>query len=270
MFARCVDREARPEAPGLLLIGVADPSVAFDRRPGRRAITGECSIMSGLSRRGFIGSAAAGLAARRGRSDRFRLQEQRPRRAAGRARAADVQVRAGEVEGGQGHRREQRHGGDGQATADLQGDRRRLDAAGARRIARAALARHGGRVGLRRSRDACRTTVIDPEGNSETNDFGPGDIWYFPRGHGHALQGMGPGTAHFILIFDNGYFSEFGTFSITDWIGHSPRELVRKNLGLSARADREAAQGGGLLRPRPGPARGASSRPCTASSSRRR
>ena len=30
----------------------------------------------------------------------------------------------------------------------------------------------------------CRTTVIDPEGRAETNDFDPGDIWYFPRGHG--------------------------------------------------------------------------------------
>src|SRR5216684_652404 len=29
-----------------------------------------------------------------------------------------------------------------------------------------------------------RTTVIDPQGHSETNDFEPGDIWYFPRGHG--------------------------------------------------------------------------------------
>ncbi len=77
-----------------------------------------------------------------------------------------------------------------------------------------------------------RTTVVDPQGNQETNDFGPGDVWYFPRGHGHSLQGMGPGTCHFILIFDNGYFSEFGTFSITDWLGHTPRALLAKNLGL--------------------------------------
>src|SRR3954471_7097477 len=77
-----------------------------------------------------------------------------------------------------------------------------------------------------------RTTVIDPEGNQETNDFGPGDVWYFPRGHGHSLQGMGPGTCHFILIFDNGYFSEFGTFSITDWLGHAPRPFLAKNLGV--------------------------------------
>src|SRR5438067_4569057 len=27
-----------------------------------------------------------------------------------------------------------------------------------------------------------RTTVINPAGQAETNDFEPGDIWYFPRG----------------------------------------------------------------------------------------
>ena len=40
-----------------------------------------------------------------------------------------------------------------------------------------------------------RTTVIGPDGVSETNDFDPGDVWYFPRGHGHALQGLGPEEA---------------------------------------------------------------------------
>jgi len=77
-----------------------------------------------------------------------------------------------------------------------------------------------------------RTTVIDPRGNSETNDFDVGDIWYFPRGHGHMLECLGHAPCHFILIFDNGYFSEFGTFSITDWIGHVPKALLAKNFGL--------------------------------------
>jgi oxalate decarboxylase len=77
-----------------------------------------------------------------------------------------------------------------------------------------------------------RTTVIDPQGASETNEFDPGDIWYFPRGHGHMLECLGDQPAHFILIFDNGYFSEFGTFSITDWLGHTPKHLLAKNLGL--------------------------------------
>ena len=67
-----------------------------------------------------------------------------------------------------------------------------------------------------------RTTVIGPDGTSETNDFDPGDVWYFPRGHGHMLQGLGPGETHFVLIFDDGAFSEFGTFSTTDWLGHTP------------------------------------------------
>ena len=77
-----------------------------------------------------------------------------------------------------------------------------------------------------------RTTVIDPQGYAETNDFEPGDVWYFPRGHGHMLECLGDKPAHFILIFDNGYFSEFGTFSISDWIGHTPKPLLAKNFGL--------------------------------------
>ncbi len=77
-----------------------------------------------------------------------------------------------------------------------------------------------------------RTTVIDPQGNAETNDFEPGDVWYFPRGHGHQLECLGDKPTHFILIFDNGYFSEFGTFSISDWIGHTPKPLLAKNFGV--------------------------------------
>lgn len=53
-----------------------------------------------------------------------------------------------------------------------------------------------------------RTTVVMPNGQSAIDEFGPGDTWYFPRGHGHLLQGLGPGEAHFLLGFDNGHFSE--------------------------------------------------------------
>ena len=77
-----------------------------------------------------------------------------------------------------------------------------------------------------------RTTVIGPDGLSETNDFDPGDVWYFPRGHGHAVQNLGREEAHFILVFDDGGFSEYRTFSITDWLGHTPPSVLAKNLGL--------------------------------------
>src|SRR6266576_3209327 len=81
-----------------------------------------------------------------------------------------------------------------------------------------------------------RTTVINPAGQTETNDFEPGEIWYFPRGHAHVLECLSNEPTHFILIFDNGYFSEFGTFSISDWIGHTPKALLAKNFGVPASA----------------------------------
>lgn len=77
-----------------------------------------------------------------------------------------------------------------------------------------------------------RTTVIDSQGHAEINDFQPGDVWYFPRGYGHVLECLGEKPCHFILIFDNGYFSEFGTFSISDWLGHVPKALLAKNFNL--------------------------------------
>ncbi|MHB1936750.1 MAG: cupin domain-containing protein [Acidobacteriaceae bacterium] len=79
-----------------------------------------------------------------------------------------------------------------------------------------------------------RVTVLGPNGQPQQADFGPGDVWYFPKGHGHSLQGLGPGEAHFILVFDNGYFSEFGTFSLTDWLGHTPADVLSRNLNLPA------------------------------------
>ena len=79
-----------------------------------------------------------------------------------------------------------------------------------------------------------RTTIIDPEGQYETNEFKEGDVWYFPRGHGHSIEGLGPDGTTFMLVFDNGAFSEFATFSVTDWLSQTPREIVSKNLQVNA------------------------------------
>ncbi|MBB6117728.1 oxalate decarboxylase [Rahnella inusitata] len=87
-----------------------------------------------------------------------------------------------------------------------------------------------------------RITIIDPEGTSEVADFGEGDVWYFPRGYGHSIQAL-EGGAHFILTFDNGHFSEFGTFSITDWIAHTPKEVLSKSTNLPASIFSKAKQG---------------------------
>ena len=79
-----------------------------------------------------------------------------------------------------------------------------------------------------------RTTVVEPSGLAETNDFDPGDVWYFPRGHGHMLQCLDDKPCHFILIFDNGDFSEDHTFSVTNWLSQTPPDIVSQHLGLSS------------------------------------
>jgi oxalate decarboxylase len=80
---------------------------------------------------------------------------------------------------------------------------------------------------------SCRTTVMRPDGAAAIDEFGPGDVWYFPRGWGHSIQGLGPEECHFILIFDNGDFSEDHTFSVTDWLSRTPPAVVAQSLGFT-------------------------------------
>jgi oxalate decarboxylase len=82
----------------------------------------------------------------------------------------------------------------------------------------------------------CQTVVLDPSGQTEINNYGPGDLWFFPKGHGHSIQTIGDKPCHFILSFDNGAFSEHGTFSITDWIDVSPKDMLAKDFGLTKEA----------------------------------
>jgi oxalate decarboxylase len=78
----------------------------------------------------------------------------------------------------------------------------------------------------------CQTVLLDPSGASEINNYKPGDLWYFPKGHGHSIQTIGDQPCHFILSFDNGAFSEHGTFSITDWIDVTPKDMLALDFGL--------------------------------------
>ncbi len=82
----------------------------------------------------------------------------------------------------------------------------------------------------------CQTVVLDPSGQTEINNYGPGDLWFFPRGHGHSIQTIGDKPCHFILSFDNGAFSEHGTFSITDWMNLTPKNMLATNFGLTPAA----------------------------------
>jgi oxalate decarboxylase len=76
-----------------------------------------------------------------------------------------------------------------------------------------------------------RVTAVDQEGRNFIDDVGPGDLWNFPAGIPHSIQGLQDGC-EFLLIFDDGNFSENETFLITDWFKHTPRDVLAKNFGL--------------------------------------
>jgi oxalate decarboxylase len=82
----------------------------------------------------------------------------------------------------------------------------------------------------------CQVTVVDPEGQLEVVNLGPGDLWYFPKGHGHAIQTLGPSPCHAILAFDDGLYSEHGTFGISDWMSRYDSQSLSQALGVSAEA----------------------------------
>lgn len=84
----------------------------------------------------------------------------------------------------------------------------------------------------------CRVTVIDAEGRPAVRDVKQGDLWYFPPGLPHSLQGLGPSGAEFLLVFDNGRSSEFNTLLLTDWIAHTPPKILAENFNLPESAFR--------------------------------
>ena len=77
---------------------------------------------------------------------------------------------------------------------------------------------------------SARITAVDQEGRSHVSDVNEGDLWIFPGGIPHSIQGLGPDGARFLLVFDDGSFNEFETFLLTDWIAHTPPEVLAKNF----------------------------------------
>ena len=81
---------------------------------------------------------------------------------------------------------------------------------------------------------SARITAIDAEGRNFVDDVGVGDLWYFPSGIPHSIQGLGPDGAEFLLVFDDGEFDEDNTFLLSDWLKHTPPDVLAKNFGVPA------------------------------------
>ena len=81
---------------------------------------------------------------------------------------------------------------------------------------------------------AARVTSIDVHGRQFVDDIGVGDLWYFPGGTPHSIQGLGGDGCEFLLVFDDGSFDEDSTFLLSDWLHHVPAEVLAKNFGVPA------------------------------------
>ncbi|CAI6302721.1 oxalate decarboxylase family bicupin [Bacillus subtilis] len=79
---------------------------------------------------------------------------------------------------------------------------------------------------------SARVTIVDEKGRSFIDDVGEGDLWYFPSGLPHSIQALDEG-AEFLLVFDDGSFSENSTFQLTDWLAHTPKEVIAANFGVT-------------------------------------
>ncbi len=112
-------------------------------------------------------------------------------------------------------------------SCDISGVNMRLDAGGIRELhwhqtAEWAVMTYG----------RCRVTTIHTVGRPSVEDVEAGDIWYFPAGLPHSLQGLGPDGAEFVLAFDDGKQSESNTLLLTDFTAHMPPEILAKNFGV--------------------------------------
>lgn len=78
-----------------------------------------------------------------------------------------------------------------------------------------------------------RLTVVDENRKVWIDDLEPGDIWLVPAGIPHSIQGL-EGGCEFLLVFDDGNFSENETLLITEFMAHMPKSVLAKNFGIGA------------------------------------
>jgi oxalate decarboxylase len=75
-----------------------------------------------------------------------------------------------------------------------------------------------------------RITAVDPELRTFQDDVSEGDLWYFPAGLPHAIQGLADDGCEVLLVVDNAHFDSHSTFLLTDWLAHTPREVLAANF----------------------------------------
>ncbi|KAF2142652.1 uncharacterized protein K452DRAFT_226847 [Aplosporella prunicola CBS 121167] len=87
-----------------------------------------------------------------------------------------------------------------------------------------------------------RIQAVQEDGKTFVDDVSKGDVWFFPPGIPHSIQALG-GGAEFMLVFDDGSFSEDNTFLATEMFAHNPKEVLAKDLGVDISAFDDIPEG---------------------------
>ena len=77
-------------------------------------------------------------------------------------------------------------------------------------------------------------------------DFSPGDIGYVKRNFGHYVENVGNTELQFFAVFRTAQYEEI---SLSDWLKHSPPEMVAEHLNIDPATISEWPDDGPLIRP---------------------
>ncbi|KAI4848954.1 oxalate decarboxylase, secreted [Aureobasidium sp. EXF-8845] len=80
-----------------------------------------------------------------------------------------------------------------------------------------------------------RINAVNEAGETFTDDLSAGDVWFFPAGIPHSIQ-AGPTGVEFLLVFDEGSFSEDNTFLLSELFARNPKSVLAKDLRIDISA----------------------------------
>jgi oxalate decarboxylase len=74
-----------------------------------------------------------------------------------------------------------------------------------------------------------RVTAFQTGPKAVTLDFNPGDIGYVKRNNGHYVKNVGDTELQYLEVFRSSYYADV---SLSDWLTHSPPEMVAQTLNI--------------------------------------
>lgn len=74
-----------------------------------------------------------------------------------------------------------------------------------------------------------RLNAVNEAGATFDDDLQAGDVWFFPAGVPHSIQASQAGC-EFLIVFDDGSFSEDGTALVSELFERNPKSVLAKNF----------------------------------------